>query len=134
MLFVFDTNVLISAAIKADSIPRYAINKAIETGELLYSQATFKELSLLFERPKIKKYTNNVYNMAFLKTILDTWSFVVITNAITECRDPKDNKFLELAVCGKANTIVTGDKDLLILYPFRDINIIVPNDFLNNSL
>ena len=50
---------------------------------------------------------------------------------ITECRDPKDNKFLELAVAGKADCIVTGDKDLLVLHPFRNIRIITPKEFLS---
>jgi len=49
---------------------------------------------------------------------------------ISECRDPKDNKFLELAVAGNAYCIVTGDKDLLVLTPFRGIKIISPGDFL----
>ena len=49
---------------------------------------------------------------------------------ISECRDPKDNKFLELAVAGKADCIVTGDKDLLELHPFRNIRIITPKEFL----
>jgi hypothetical protein len=49
---------------------------------------------------------------------------------ITECRDPKDNKFLELALAGNADCIVTGDKDLLVLNPFRGIKIISPSDFL----
>lgn len=49
---------------------------------------------------------------------------------IIDCRDPKDNKFLELAFAGKANCIVTGDKDLLVMHPFRGINIISPFDFI----
>lgn len=49
---------------------------------------------------------------------------------IEECRDPKDNKILEVAVEGKADVIVTGDKDLLVLHPFRGIPIIGPAEFL----
>jgi uncharacterized protein len=49
---------------------------------------------------------------------------------INECRDPKDNKYLELAVSGKAEAIVTGDTDLLVLHPFRDIQIVTPQEFL----
>ncbi len=49
---------------------------------------------------------------------------------ITESRDPKDNKFLELAVAGNADCIVTGDNDLLELHPFRNIRIITPKEFL----
>lgn len=51
---------------------------------------------------------------------------------ITACRDPKDNKFLELAVAAKASCIITGDKDLLELHPFRGIPILTVNDFLND--
>jgi uncharacterized protein len=49
---------------------------------------------------------------------------------ITACRDPKDDKFLELAVSGHANYIVSGDSDLLALDPFRGVQIIPPHSFL----
>jgi len=52
--------------------------------------------------------------------------------AITDCRDPEDNKFLELAVSANASCIITGDKDLLILHPFRNIPILNAVDFINN--
>ncbi len=55
---------------------------------------------------------------------------VEIKELITICRDPKDDKFLELAISGKADFIITGDQDLLILNPFRDIEIITANEFL----
>jgi len=51
---------------------------------------------------------------------------------ITDCRDPKDNKFLELAVTANASCIITGDDDLLVLHPFRNIPILNASDFLNN--
>ncbi len=53
-----------------------------------------------------------------------------ITETITDCRDAKDNKFLEVAVCGHADVIITGDQDLLALSPYRGITIITPRDFL----
>ncbi len=56
--------------------------------------------------------------------------FIELAEKITVCRDPKDNKFLELAVAGNADCIVTGDKNLLILNPFRGIKIISTSDFL----
>jgi putative PIN family toxin of toxin-antitoxin system len=55
---------------------------------------------------------------------------VEVTSLVSNCRDPKDNKFLELAIDGKATSIVTGDKDLLVLHPFRNINIVTPGAFL----
>jgi predicted nucleic acid-binding protein len=56
---------------------------------------------------------------------------IKISEKITICRDPKDDKFLELAVNGQANFIITGDEDLLVLNPFRNIEIITVNEFLN---
>jgi predicted nucleic acid-binding protein len=50
--------------------------------------------------------------------------------AITACRDSKDNKFLEVAVAGRADVIVTGDEDLKVLDPFEGISIIKPSEFL----
>ena len=55
---------------------------------------------------------------------------IEVTQTITIYRDIKDNKFLELAMEGKADYIITGDQDLLILNPFNNIEIITPRDFL----
>jgi predicted nucleic acid-binding protein len=54
------------------------------------------------------------------------------THTITACRDPKDNKFLELAFAANASCIITGDKDLLILHPFKNIPIVSASDFLKS--
>ena len=57
---------------------------------------------------------------------------VEITQTIRVCRDPKDDKFLELAVSGSATHIVSGDQDLLDLHPFRGISIVSPRRFLHD--
>lgn len=51
---------------------------------------------------------------------------VKIIHTVSICRDPKDNKYLELALSGKADCIITGDKDLLVLHPFDNIPILTP--------
>ena len=56
--------------------------------------------------------------------------FIEPTEAIAECRDPKDNKYLELAVAGQAECIITGDQDLLVLHPFKGIDILTVQEFL----
>ena len=61
----------------------------------------------------------------------DTLMFKV-NETITACRDPKDDKYLELAITCKASCIITGDKDLLILNPFEDIPIITASEFYKN--
>ena len=55
---------------------------------------------------------------------------VNITEHIAACRDPKDDKFLELAVSGRADLIVSGDQDMLALNPFRGIPIVTPAAFV----
>jgi predicted nucleic acid-binding protein len=49
---------------------------------------------------------------------------------IRACRDPRDDKFLEVAVNGRADAIVTGDQDLLVLNPFQGIPILSPAGYL----
>ena len=49
------------------------------------------------------------------------------------CRDAKDDKFLEVAVNGKADYLITGDRDLLVLHPFREIQIVSPATFLESQ-
>jgi len=53
---------------------------------------------------------------------------------ITACRDVKDNKFLELAIDGGAHLIVSGDNDLLTLYPFQSLRILNPRTFLDQKV
>ncbi|NIU85057.1 MAG: putative toxin-antitoxin system toxin component, PIN family, partial [Candidatus Thorarchaeota archaeon] len=56
------------------------------------------------------------------------------TENIRICRDPKDDKYLELAVSGSANFLISGDKDLLDLHPFKEIRILTPEQFLSLDL
>jgi putative PIN family toxin of toxin-antitoxin system len=69
----------------------------------------------------------------WLREVLAAAELVPITERIAACRDPKDDKFLELAVNGKAEVIVSGDGDLLDLNPFRGIPIVTPATFLGNT-
>ena len=68
--------------------------------------------------------------MRFLAGLLREAELVSATETITICRDPKDNKFLDLAVAGKADYIVSGDMDLLVLHPFQGIQILSPRAFV----
>jgi uncharacterized protein len=91
--------------------------------------AVIAELSDVLSRPKCDRYVSAGDRLEFLaKTIRDAET-VEVNLSITDCRDPKDNKFLELAVSGSATHLVTGDADLLALNPFRGITIVSPNDF-----
>jgi len=69
--------------------------------------------------------------MSFLNAVIAAMQPTVISRAITACRHPKNDKFLSLAVSGNADLILTGDKDLLLLHPFRGIDILNPTDYLS---
>jgi putative PIN family toxin of toxin-antitoxin system len=70
--------------------------------------------------------------LAILNEFREIAIFIKITESVTDCRDPKDNKFLELAISANASCIITGDNDLLVLHPFRGIPILNAVDFINN--
>jgi putative PIN family toxin of toxin-antitoxin system len=127
---VFDTNVLISAALMPRSIPRQALNLGLARGATLISTATFAEVDEVLRRPKFDKYIREEKRLEFLAALVREAKTVEVTEVVSDCRDPKDNKFLELAVSGKATHIISGDDDLLVLHPFRGIAIVTPQAFI----
>lgn len=116
--YVCDANVLISAALFINSKPRQALDKIQTTGILLMSQSIFTELTEVLFRPKFDRYLSIKRRENFLDLLLDNISWIEPTESITICRNPKDNKYLELAVEGLAESLITGDEDLLVLHPF----------------
>ena len=130
--FVFDTNSLISALLIPSSISRQALNKAITAGNLIFSEETLSELNKVLIRSKFDKYIKLGDRMEFIERLETEGMVIKPKSSFTDCRDTDDNKFLNLAYDSKALCIVTGDDDLLVLSPFRSIQIITPANFLNN--
>lgn len=126
MRTAIDTSVAVSAILMPRSTPRRAVGLAITRGVLLQSMATIEELDKVLRRPAFAKYVSEHARLEFLAALVNQSEIVPITERIAECRDSKDNKFLELAVSGTATHIVSGDDDLLVLNPFRGIAIINP--------
>lgn len=127
---VVDTNALISRLLLPRSVPGEAVRKAADTGQLLVSEPTLAELAGVLARPKFTPYVTIKDRQQFIRLLGRVAEMVPITHIIRACRDPKDDKFLELAVNGGAQLIITGDKDLLVLNPFRGIPIITPAQYL----
>lgn len=131
MRFVLDTNTLVSAALMANSTPRQAFDAALNRGELLTSESCLAELNQVLHRPKFARYLTPFEADLFINQYSLKATVVTVSSSITDCRDLKDNKFLELAIDGAANCIITGDQDLLVLHPYRAVSIVTPVDFLN---
>jgi uncharacterized protein len=119
---VVDTNTLVSRLLLANS----AVRKAVGEARLLVSDATMTELADVLARPKFNAYVSLEDRQQFFRLLGRIAEMVPVVHTIRACRDPRDDKFLELAVNGEADLIVTGDEDLLALDPFRGIPIITP--------
>lgn len=131
--FVCDVNVIISAVLLPGNKPDRALKKAQDLGELLVSESIWLELEQVLARPKFNRYITKEERNNFLVDLSETVQFMKVTEQINECRDPKDNKYLELAVSGLAECIVTGDDDLLVLNPRRGIEILTVQEFLEKN-
>jgi putative PIN family toxin of toxin-antitoxin system len=127
---VIDTGVAVSAVLLPRSVPRQAFDVAAARGKLLVSEATVAELDEVLRRPKFNKYVPEEKRLEFLAALVREAEQVEVTEVITACRDAKDNKFLELAVSGRASHLLSGDGDLLALHPFRAIAVVTPQAFL----
>lgn len=129
--FVFDTNVIISAVLRPQSQANIALKKAQNLGILLVSPGTWLELETVLARPKFNRYITPEERQTFLLDFSQTVELILTDSFTTkECRDPKDNQYLELAINGQAECLITGDQDLLILNSFQDILILSIGEFM----
>jgi putative PIN family toxin of toxin-antitoxin system len=128
--FVIDTNVMVRAVLIGTSLASEAFQKARQLGEILLSLTVAEELNDVLGREKFDRYITRDDRERFLAALIQTAKFIEVTEQIIACRDPGDDKFLELAVSGNATCIVTADDDLLVLNPFRGIPILSIEQFL----
>jgi putative PIN family toxin of toxin-antitoxin system len=127
---VVDTNLWVSRLLLPGGTAAKAVDHGLAWGIPLMSDATLMELSEVLSRNKFDKYVSREDRQQFLRLLGGVVRVVPITQRITACRDPKDDKFLDVALNGEAQIIVTGDRDLLELHPFHGIEILRPADFL----
>jgi len=132
MRAVVDTSVLVRALIKPQGSVGPALLRLRDAAyTLLYAQSLLEELVDVLNRPRIReKYQLTGQDIqTVVSLILLRGEAVAPGERGTACRDPK-NKFLEVAVTGKADVIVSGDQDLLVLHPFAGIPVLSPAAFL----
>jgi len=127
---VVDTNVFVSGVVLIGSPPRNVVNRAVADGVVLFSEDTMRELAEVLFRPKFDRYIGRKEREEFLNLLVAVAELIPIVQVVRECRDPKDDKFLEVALNGRADVIITGDGDLLAMNPWRGIAIVSPKDYL----
>jgi uncharacterized protein len=130
MRCVVDTNVVVSASVLSLSIPRQAVERALRGAVLLFSESTMDELKDVLFRSKFDRYVSREDRALFVAQLSAAAEFVPIIQLVRECRDSKDDKFLEVALNGRADVIVTGDADLLGMNPWRGVKISSPARYI----
>src|SRR5580704_13863214 len=128
---VVDTNVFGSAIIFPRSVPRQVVDHALDhDGVVLFSEATMTELAEVLSRSKFNSFVSRTERELFLAQIESAAEFVPIIQLVRACRDPNDDKLLEVALNGRADVIVTRDADLLRMHPWRGVAIFSPTSYL----
>lgn len=130
---VVDTNALISAALTPAGTPRAVVDRIREAGGvLLFANETIKEIHSRLFRPKFDGYVSRTTRTQFIVQLLGVSERVSITGAKLGCADPKDDKFLETAMVGEAECLITGDRHLLDMTPYRGVPIVAAAAFLTS--
>lgn len=132
---VLDTSTLVGAILLPQSVPRQAFMKALGSGTLCASPATLAELERVLLRKKFDRYLDRDSRLDFFQRYRHQVLLFPVTEAEETalpqaCRDPRDNKFLALALHCSADVLVTSDDDLLALNPWQSIPILTPAQFL----
>lgn len=133
---VIDTNILISAILFPNSLIAKAVDKAFLYYEPCVCHETLGEFLEVINRPKFDKYfVGRPYDKTwFISNFVKSVIVIEPTETVVDCKDPKDNKFLAVALSANARFLVTGDKkNLLSMNPYRGIEIITAKEFLEKN-
>ena len=127
---VIDTNCFVSRLLTPKSINSQAVRYAFDHHLILISSETLTELEMVLSRKKFDNYVSLEDRQKFILYLNNLAEIIDVVNHVEVCRDPKDDKFLSLAIAGNANLIITGDEDLLVLKSYQNIPILSPKYFL----
>ena len=127
---MIDANAVVSAAPKAESVPERALRLAQARCTVCLSADVRDEIGRVLARPRLASRVSPG-RVAFLLALLDDGARWIEPNVrVTDCRDAKDDRYLELALAASADIIVSGDMDLLVLDPWRGVRIMTPAQFV----
>lgn len=132
MRLVVDTNVLVSFAIRPSSTLDTLFDRIAADHVMLVSDATLTELHDVLARDKFRAYLSISTADEYVFWHESLAERVAVRSAVTACRDPRDDKFLALAIDGHAEVIVAGDKDLTALAVYQGIRIMNPAAFVSS--
>lgn len=129
MRVVFDTNVWVSRLLLANSVPARAVDTALYEHDIVVSESSMEELADVLSRDKFDKYVPREDRVDFVRSVLQVATMVPVLSEIVDCRDPKDNRILALALDSGSECVISGDRNLVTLSPWRRIAIVPPGVF-----
>lgn len=129
-MIVFDASSLVGAVIRRGGVPERALRHVLRADTLALSEPVLDELIEVLHRPRLARFLDSALRAEVLGQLHALGVTFIPSARITDCRDAKDNKYLELALAAEATTIVSSDDDLLVLHPWRGVRILLPADYL----
>lgn len=129
-MIVFDASAVVGAALKAESVPERALLRAEAVDVLAISAAVDAEIAGVLHRPRFARAIPIERREHILDILRRAAVWFEPAIRVTDCRDPKDDKYLELALAAGAEIIVSSDADLIVLNPWRGVRILRPADYL----
>ena len=126
---VIDTGLFISTLFNTESAPAQAVAFVLNHMQSLRSSELAAELEQVMNRPKFVDRFSAEARERILRAADISSVYVAVTSTVQDCRDPKDDMLLALALDGSADLILTGDLDLLVLHPWRGIDSYRPLTF-----
>jgi putative PIN family toxin of toxin-antitoxin system len=129
-VIVFDASAVVSAALREDSVPERALLRADETDIFALSAEVDAEIAEVLSRPRFAATVSAARRTHILDVLRGQAVWFRPSEQVADCRDVKDNKYLELALAAGADVIVSGDADLLVLHPWRGVRILRPAAYL----
>lgn len=132
-MIVVDASTLVSATFRRDGIPARAVRHALREGQVAMSEAVIAELLDVLHRQGLARFVDPALRAELLGQILAFGATFAPSVRVADCRDPKDDKYLELALAAGAEMIISSDADLLVLHPWRGVRILRPADYLASA-
>jgi uncharacterized protein len=126
---VFDTSALIPACLYPEREPARIFRQAVIAHDIFSSLEAIKELQVVLSRTKFEVWQTLGNRLAWVKLYISVISMVELQERVYDCRDSKDNKFLETAIAAKADVLISSDIHLLELHPYRNIEILQLSEF-----
>ena len=121
---------MVSAALREDGVPERALLRAEETDVFALSAEVDAEIASVLERPRFVAAVSAARRARILDVLRGGAVWFSPSERVADCRDTKDDKYLELALAAGAGAIVSGDADLLVLHPWRGVRILRPAEYL----